>query len=168
MNRMASMVGFVLVLFSATAPAQVRCTMPNGLVIEQKLSTVCPAGARAGELADGSKAPIQGRAAPAPITTDRLFVKRQVVTRQELGADWPLTLDVVTLRCKWPDSERMQLQALLVEVGGDFYAINGVARTHAARNGWRDVKEIWRGDPRNPGAKVPLSPLIERAEALCR
>ena len=168
MIHKALMCGVFLALSSATTHAQVRCTMPNGMVIEQKLSNVCPAGARSGQLADGSKAPIRGRAAPAPITTDRLLVKRQVVTRQEFAEDWPLTLDVVTLRCKWPDSERMQLRALLIEVGGDFYAINGVARVHAAKNGWRDVKPIWRDDPRNPGAKVPLSPLIERAEVLCR
>lgn len=142
--------------------------MPNGVVIEQKLSNVCPAGARAGQLADGSSAPIQGQVAPAPITMDRLFVKRQVVTRKEFAANWPLKLDVVTLRCKWPDSQRPQLHALLVEVGGDFYALNGTARAHAKANGWRDVQEIWRDDPRNPGLKVPLTPLIERAQALCR
>lgn len=167
-NRMAVACGAVLALLSAAVDAQVQCTMPNGVVIEQKLSNVCPAGARAGQLADGSSAPIQGQVAPAPITTDRWFVKRQVVTRKEFAANWPLKLDVVTLRCKWPDSQRLQLHALLVEVGGDLYALNGTASAHAKANGWRDVKEIWRDDPRNPGLKVPLTPLIERAQALCR
>lgn len=162
---------FLVALFTflgAGARAQVQCTMPNGVVIEQKLSSVCPAGARKAQGMDGSVAPIRGELPAAPITTDGRFVKRQVVTRAEFGADWPLTVDGGTLRCKFPDSERPQLHALLIEVGGDSYALNGVARTHAARNGWRDVKAVWRENPQIPGTKVAITPLIERASVLCR
>ena len=162
----------VLVSFSvvigAMAQAQVQCTMPNGVVIEQKLSNVCPAGARKAQAVDGSAAPIRGQVPAAPVTMDKRFVKRQVVTRAEFGADWPLTVDGGTLRCKFPDSERPQMHALLIEVGSDSYALNGVARTHAARNGWRDVEAVWRDNPQIPGTKVAVTPLIERAEALCR
>lgn len=162
----------VLVSFSvvigAMAQAQVQCTMPNGVVIEQKLSNVCPAGARKAQAVDGSAAPIRWQVPAAPVTMDKRFVKRQVVTRAEFGADWPLTVDGGTLRCKFPDSERPQMHALLIEVGSDSYALNGVARTHAARNGWRDVRAVWRDNPQIPGTKVAVTPLIERAEALCR
>ena len=156
------------VFHGVNATAQVQCTMPNGVVIEQKLSNVCPVGARKAQAVDGSAAPIRGQVPAAPVTMDKRFVKRQVVTRAEFGADWPLTVDGGTLRCKFPDSERPQLHALLIEVGGDSYALNGVARTHAARNGWRDVKAVWRDNPQIPGAKVAITPLIERASVLCR
>ena len=150
------------------AQAQVRCTMPNGVVIEQKLSNVCPAGARAAQTLDGGSAPIRGKPPAAPITIDGRFVKRQVVTRAEFGADWPLTVDGGTLRCKFPDSMRPQLHALLIEVGGTAYTLNGTARAHAAANGWEDMRPIWRDNPSIPGTKVAVTPLLERAEALCR
>lgn len=158
----------VMVFAGPHVQAQVRCTMPNGVVIEQKLSNVCPAGARAAQAADGSAAPIRGQQAAAPITIDKRFVKRQVVSREEFGADWPLTVDGGTLRCKFPDSERPQLHALLIEVGEVSYALNGTAKAHASANGWRDVKEIWRDNPRIPGTKVAVTPLLNRASVLCR
>lgn len=158
------------VLFAAVGQAQVHCRMPNGVVIEQKLSKVCPAGAIEAKTVDGAPAQTHGPAlaAPQPVTMDKRFVKRQVVSRAEFGNQWPLTVDGGTLRCKFPDSERPQVHALLIEVGYETYALNGVAKTHAARNGWRDVREIWRDNPHIPGTKVPVSPLVSRAEVLCR
>lgn len=163
----------LLLVFSVSASeanAQVHCRMPNGLVIEQKLSRVCPSGAIEAFAPDGGTANIRGPAlAPSgPVTMDRRFVKRQVVNRAEFGGAWPLTVDGGTLRCKFPDADRPQLHALLIEVGADTYALNGVAKTHAARNGWRDVKEVWRDNPHIPGTKVPVAPLLERAAVLCR
>lgn len=152
------------------ADAQVHCRMPNGVVIEQRLAKVCPSGALEATTPNGAPAKVRGPALapPEPVTMDKRFVKRQVVSRAEFGAAWPLTVDGGTLRCKFPDPDRPQLHALLIEVGADTYALNGVASTHAARNGWRDVKEVWRDNPHLPGTKVPVSPLLERAEVLCR
>lgn len=48
------------VFHGVNATAQVQCTMPNGVVIEQKLSNVCPVGARKAQAVDGSAAPIRG------------------------------------------------------------------------------------------------------------
>ena len=160
---------FVVALLLQPAFAQVRCTMPNGVVIEQQLSNVCPAGAREAFKADGSPAGTIGltRVAPQPITTDKRWVKRQDVSRAEFGGAWPLTVEKGTLRCMYPDPGRPQMQALLIVVDGVFYTLNGVAVTHAARMGWRDGRTIWREDPHNPGAKIPITPVMERARALC-
>lgn len=162
-------VGIFLMLVLLPAFAQVRCTMPNGVVIEQRLSNVCPAGARAAYHADGSPAGTRGltRVEPQPITTDKRWVKRQDVSRAEFGGAWPLTVEKGTLRCMYPDSQRPQLHALLIVVDGVFYTLNGTAGTHAARMGWRDVRAIWRDDPHNPGTKIALAPLMERAQVLC-
>lgn len=165
-------VAFLLVFAvgASGANAQVHCRMPNGVVIEQRLSAVCPSGAVEARTPDGGPAKIRGPALaqPGPVVMDKRFVKRQVVSRAEFGEAWPLTVDGGTLRCKFPDADRPQLHALLIEVGADTYALNGVAKTHAARNGWRDVKEVWRDSPHIPGTKVPVSPLLERAAVLCR
>lgn len=158
------------VLCAGAGQAQVHCRMPNGVVIEQRLSSVCPAGAIEAKTVDGAPAPTHGPALapPQPVTMDKRFVKRQVVSRAEFGAQWPLTVDGGTLRCKFPDSERPQIHALLIEVGYETYALNGVASRHAARNGWRELREIWRDNPHIPGTKVPVAPLLERAAVLCK
>lgn len=165
----AVVVGIFLMLALLPAFAQVRCTMPNGVVIEQRLSNVCPAGARAAYHADGSPAGTRGltRVEPQPITTDKRWVKRQDVSRAEFGGAWPLTVEKGTLRCMYPDPQRPQLHALLIVVDGVFYTLNGIASTHAARMGWRDARAIWRDDPHNPGTKIFITPLLERAQALC-
>lgn len=49
---------FVVSLHALQAVGQVRCTMPNGVVIEQRLANVCPVGAVKGETFDGKPAPI--------------------------------------------------------------------------------------------------------------
>lgn len=56
--RVSTVVATAL-LACTSASAQVRCTMPNGVVIEQKLSNRCPVGAVKGETFDGKAIAIQ-------------------------------------------------------------------------------------------------------------
>jgi hypothetical protein len=53
---------FVAVALSSAAlagQAQVRCKMPNGVWIEQKLATFCPAGAEQAQTLDGKPLPLR-------------------------------------------------------------------------------------------------------------
>lgn len=164
----------VCLLGSAAQPvlAQVRCAMPNGQLIEQRLSSVCPRGAINAETLDGKLAEVQRPSAAsavpaAPVVTDRLLRRSQVVTRDEFAAAWPLTVERGTLRCMYPVPTHPRLHAHLVVVDGVFYALNGTAQSHAARMGWRPVDAIWRDSPTIPGTKVPITPLAQRAAQLC-
>lgn len=58
MRHSSKVVALVFSLTALQAAGQVRCTMPNGVVIEQKLANVCPVGAVKGETLDGKPAPI--------------------------------------------------------------------------------------------------------------
>lgn len=153
------------------AMAQVRCTMPNGVVIEQKLSNICPAGAKAAVQTDGSPAPIREPklAPPSPIIKDRLWRVSQDIHKDELGADWPLLTDKGTLKCMYPVQGDTRKPALLITTNGELvYAINGTANAHAKAYGWQDIKPIWRDNHAIPGTKIPLTKLIERGHALCK
>lgn len=151
------------------AHAQVRCVMPNGVVIEQQLSQTCPSGARKAVTLDGGPANVRPAAGvpPAPVLVDRRLVRTQMVTRAEFGGQWPLTVDAGVLRCMFPVPDRPQLHALLIVVDGATYAINGIAQSHAAKYGWRDVRPIWRENAAIPGTRVAMAPLLARAEKLC-
>lgn len=67
----------ILSLAPIITTAQVKCTMPNGVVITQKLSTSCPVGAIKGQTLDGKPVALsapqakaaQPTAIPAPTTT---------------------------------------------------------------------------------------------------
>lgn len=162
-------VGVACLIVHIGAWAQVRCTMPNGVVIEQKLSSKCPAGAIRAETMDGKPATTRPltKVAPSPIVTDRRMVKSQDVSSDEFGGAWPLTVPRGTLRCMYPAPDRPQLTAHLIVVEGVFYALNGTAQSHADRMGWRRVESIWRESQAIPGTRVPLTPLRERAAKLC-
>ncbi len=157
---------------TAGAPsfAQVRCTMPNGVVIEQQLSDTCPAGARKAERADGSAAKIHGPklAPPSPVITDKRFRKTQEIRREELGKDWPLTAAGGTLNCMYPVNGRLDMPALLIKVDGHNFALNGTASSYAAQYDWGNIRQIWRDNPHNVGTKISIAPLIERAAAVCK
>lgn len=153
----------------AVAPhalAQVRCTMPNGTVIEQRFSDRCPQGALKSETLDGQPAEAR-EAAVAPPSAARQDAKGrwvQEISGAQLGAAWPLTVDSGELRCI---SAGESAKAALFVHDGEAYALNGVAKSGAEKSGWRDIDSIWRADSVGGGFKVPLSPLIERALALC-
>lgn len=141
----------------AVAPAfgQVKCKMPNGLVIEQKLSQTCPNGA-----VDINK-PI---ASTAP-TRIAFHDGKGRVTAKQFGAAWPLTIESGTLVCT---TETNKTQAVTLIAGSETYAINGTANSKAAKMGWRNVRWIWAPNPDIPGTNKPISPLIEAGLKLCQ
>ena len=47
--------------------------------------------------------------------------------------------------------------------------MNGLAIGAADRNGWQDIRKIWKSNPKLgiPGAKVDIRPLLGRAVSFC-
>ena len=157
----------VSVLLAMPVEAQVRCTMPSGVVIEQALASKCPADAIKGETLDGKPLPGPAKKAPAKIETLGYDI-RQKISRDEFGATWPLTVGEGILRCDVADPIRPGITPITFENAGRRYALNGVARGWAERKGWVDARAIWLDDKAIPGTKVVLAPLIERGLQLCK
>lgn len=87
-----------------------------------------------------------------------------LVTRTEMGAEWPLTVDYAVLHCQAKEAGGYNLQlATLSAPDGTLYALNGSAKSHTTA---KDIDPIWAPDP-DTGAKVDIGPLIEKARALC-
>ena len=147
--------------------AQVRCTMPNGMVIEQKLSTQCPRGALKGVAADGGFAAVQGAVPPQPILRDKNGRLSQRVLEAEFGSAWPFTVSEGVLRCMTPFGDGSPLRALVFQTPRGAYALNGTAKSHGAAYGWESIDSIWRANYQIPGTKIPVSGLMARAQALC-
>jgi len=172
MRRLYLLLGVFCVGLGLLGPvaAQVRCTMPNGVVIEQQLSDTCPQGAVKAETLQGAPAPVREQvlAPPQPVVRGSDGRAVQTVTASEFGAAWPLTVQSADLRCLLPVPDQPNLQALAVVSAGRVYALNGVARAHAARMGWTELLGgLWRDSPAADGTKVSIAPLIQRAQGLC-
>ncbi len=172
MRGVVAFAGLVLgaALFS-TAPvvAQVRCTMPNGVVIEQRLSDSCPQGAVRSETMSGAPAPVREpqRAPQQAVRLGDGGRAVQTVSADEYGEAWPLTVQSGELRCVLPDPARPGIQALVIVVEGRAYQLNGTASSWAGKMGWFDLGSIWRDNRAIAGTKIPISPLIQRAQSLC-
>lgn len=82
------------------------------------------------------------------------------VSRAELGAEWPLTVEEGTLRC---DGAK-EAGAVFFETDGRVYPVNGIA---SGRTDGPEIDEIWADDPDFPGAKKHIGILIERGLELC-
>lgn len=87
------------------------------------------------------------------------------ISRKEFGERWPfLNISSGELACVEGK------YAVLIANDGKTYAINMEANS-AVRGGsrqWIGLDEIWREDPNFPGAKIDITPILIRAEALCR
>lgn len=171
MRGLVLLVGMLCAAMGLSTPsvAQVRCKMPNGVVIEQRLSDTCPQGAVKSETMEGAPAPVREQVLTPPQPVRRGADGRavQAVSATEYGAAWPLSVHSGDLRCLLPLPERPDLHALVFVNSGQTYALNGIARTHAARMGWRELAPLWRDSPANDGTKVLITPLINQAERLC-
>ncbi len=91
------------------------------------------------------------------------------IARADFGDAWPFTVPAGVLNCTVVGrlSSGLEIQSVTFAVNGKVYAINGVARGHAKQNGWHEVTPIWRNNPRIPGAKVDIGPVISRGLQLC-
>jgi len=88
------------------------------------------------------------------------------VSKQEFGDAWPLTVDEGILSCT--GSSRMGEVVLIVN--GKKYAVNGVAMSQKVngQKAYADVIEIQANDPKIPGVKKSVGPLIDRGLKLCQ
>lgn len=98
-----------------------------------------------------------GAAHAAPPATEK------PVDRASFAGQWPFTVDKGVVGCE-------RGKAVKFVADRKTYAVNGTARSYSREAGfdWRDIREIWRDDPSNPGAKVPAGDMIAAGLALCR
>lgn len=83
--------------------------------------------------------------------------ERGVMVREDLGDKWPLTVDAIRLRC-------VNGREVVFDAGGTTYALNGTAK---GTKQYADLAPIWRDDPKIPGLKVSLLPLVMAGLDLC-
>ena len=75
------------------------------------------------------------------------------ITREDMGEEWPLSIDAITLHYKYP--------CLVAEVGGIFYAVNGSAKGHLKI---LDIDDIWASHSHSP--RKNIGPLIQLGLAI--
>jgi hypothetical protein len=85
------------------------------------------------------------------------FVERATWT----DGRWPFTVDVATLLCTKGAAGG---EEVLVVANREMYAVNGTAKS---ANLWPPFDPIWLDDPKAPGLKINIGPMIERGRALC-
>jgi len=78
-----------------------------------------------------------------------------LATADEYGDAWPLTVPGVRV-------ELLSGCAAVVHTTTATYALNGVA----IRQGYPRINPIWKDNPRIPGAKVNIGPLLDLALSL--
>lgn len=83
------------------------------------------------------------------------------LTEADLGDDWPLSIDEVTLHCEVSSP----YQLVTFDSGGTTYALNGSARQIADTQGWTDFEEVWLAD--GMGGHVSAQALVDRGLKLC-
>lgn len=96
------------------------------------------------------------------------------LSKSTMGADWPFTVDTITLRCVEGDRGRLHV---VFDANGLTYALNGTARgSPQVRQGeWKDSDDVRRIDPEKaarrdifdrPFTNLPTT-LIDQGLALC-
>lgn len=82
------------------------------------------------------------------------------VSRETMKDEWPLTLSSGVLGC--------ERGAVTFSANGITYAINGTAMAQGRKLGWRDIREVWKGNLAIPGTKINIGPMIEKGLLLCK
>jgi hypothetical protein len=78
------------------------------------------------------------------------------VTREDMGDNWPLTVDGGTLHCEGAGAVTFTTD------DGTTYAVNGLA---LGMHKWPDIDPLWADA--SGGLKKDIGPLIERGLSLC-
>lgn len=76
---------------------------------------------------------------------------------------WPLTVDKGTVNCEGTEGAGV---VTFEAPDGTVYAVNGTAKTQ--QPDLPEIEEIWRKDPDVPGARINLSPVIDKGLELCK
>jgi hypothetical protein len=84
------------------------------------------------------------------------------MTREEYGAEWPLTVDEADVSCRE--------DAVYLRANGVLYAVDGIALKHRTKTGAKDLRAsgLWAADPSLDGFKKSLGPMIDKGLSLCR
>lgn len=77
-----------------------------------------------------------------------------------MGDKWPLTVESGEVHC---DGDK-QTASLTFTHNGKKYAINGTAMT--LKDG-AEIREIWADNPKRPGLKKDIGPLMDKARGAC-
>lgn len=97
------------------------------------------------------------RPTPTATATSGLADNELLVTRDDYGDDWPLTVDEGILSCE-------RGSAVVFTTDGRRYAVNGTAMT---LNLGADLDPIWAPDPAGVTPKMNIGPLIGDGLELC-
>ncbi|MEJ7787439.1 MAG: DUF2511 domain-containing protein [Solirubrobacteraceae bacterium] len=76
--------------------------------------------------------------------------------------EWPLTVASGEVRCEGGDGAGA---VIFQAPDGTDYAVNGAAKT--AKQDLPGIDAIWKKDPDIPGARVNISPVLDRGLELC-
>lgn len=121
-----------------------------------------------GEPQDGfcENAPTEKPEALPPVKVpDNLKDEPGLITRDDLGDDWPLTVDFGVASCDAFTAGGMDLKsAIFTAPDGTEYALNGTAKDHTDA---ADIDPIWKDDPDMDGLKINIGPLIDFGLSLC-
>ncbi len=95
----------------------------------------------------------------------------QSVSQSKYGDKWPFTVTQGTLDCTVVALPGVLVanspKAVTLKSGENTYAINGAARTHAEKFGYKDLNEIWKDD--STGGKVPIpDEIIQKGLEFCK
>jgi hypothetical protein len=117
-----------------------------------------------GVCADVSDAP-KPEAAPPVVVPDSVKDEPGLITRTDLGKEWPLTVDYGVVACQNKTAGGQPLKiATFTGPDGTVYALNGSAKSHTDAAA---IDPIWAPDPDVAGLKIGIGPLIDRALTLC-
>lgn len=110
-------------------------------------------------------APTEDADPPPVVVPDNVKGEPGLVTRADLGNEWPLTVDygLVGYENKTAGGRALKV-ATLTGPDGTVYALNGTAKSHTNAV---LIDPIWAPDPDTTGLKITIGPLIERALTFC-
>lgn len=83
---------------------------------------------------------------------------RQVISADDYGKRWPLTVPKGSLRCEQPEL------VIFTDPDGNDWAVNGAAATE----GYDEIDPIWADNPDIKGTKKNIGPLIKDGLTLCK
>jgi hypothetical protein len=85
------------------------------------------------------------------------------LSRADFGKRWPLTVEAGVVSCE-PHSGGLG-SVIFMDPEGKRYAVNGTAMAHYPQ--LPEIDRIWAPNPANPGARIDISPVLDRGRELC-
>ena len=103
-------------------------------------------------------------AASPVVVPDEVKDEPGLVTRTDMGDEWPLTVDYGVVACEKHTAGQTVMIATFTGPDGVEYALDGTAKSHTDA---ADIEPIWADDPEVEGLKISIGPLIDRALTFC-